>query len=45
MIKAKYPIEKFSKIETPFYYYDLEVLRKTLEEINIQSKKSDFHVH
>ncbi|WP_083807224.1 diaminopimelate decarboxylase [Paludibacter propionicigenes] len=44
-MKAKYPIEKFSKIETPFYYYDLEVLRKTLEEINIQSKKSDFHVH
>jgi diaminopimelate decarboxylase len=45
MIKAKYPIEKFNEIQTPFYYYDLDVLRKTLEEINIQSQRSDFHVH
>lgn len=45
MIKAKYPIEKFNEIQTPFYYYDLDVLRKTLEEINIQSQKSNFHVH
>src|ERR1035437_3111573 len=45
MIKANYPIEKFSAIQTPFYYYDLEVLRKTLEEINTQTKKTDFHVH
>jgi len=45
MIKAKYPVQKFSEIQTPFYYYDLEVLRKTLNEINLQTKKSDFHVH
>jgi diaminopimelate decarboxylase len=45
MIKAKYPIGKFNEIQTPFYYYDLDVLRKTLEEINIQSQKSNFHVH
>jgi len=45
MTKAKYPVQKFSEIQTPFYYYDLEVLRKTLEEINLQTKKSDFHVH
>jgi diaminopimelate decarboxylase len=45
MIKAKYPVEKFSEIQTPFYYYDLEVLRKTLNEINLQTSKSDFHVH
>ncbi len=45
MIKAKYPIEKFNEIQTPFYYYDLDVLRKTLEEINIQSQKSNFYVH
>jgi len=45
MIKANYPVQKFSEIQTPFYYYDLEVLRKTLAEINLQAKKSDFHVH
>lgn len=45
MIKAKYPVQEFSQIQTPFYYYDLDVLRTTLAEINLQAKKSDFHVH
>jgi len=45
MMKANYPIQKFSEIQTPFYYYDLEVLRKSLEEINKQTESSDFHVH
>ena len=45
MIKANYPIDKFKDIQTPFYYYDLDTLRTTLEEINQQAKKSDFHVH
>ena len=45
MIKGKFPINKFNEIQTPFYYYDLDVLRKTLEEINTESQKSDFHVH
>ncbi len=45
MIKANYPVQKFSEIQTPFYYYDLQVLRSTLKEINLQANKSDFHVH
>jgi len=45
MIKANYPVQKFNEIQTPFYYYDLEVLRTTLEEVNLQASKSDFHVH
>ena len=45
MIKANYPVQKFSEIQTPFYYYDLDVLRATLQEINLQTVKSDFHVH
>ena len=45
MIKANYPTDKFQDIQTPFYYYDLDVLRATLDEVNLQSKKSDFHVH
>jgi diaminopimelate decarboxylase len=45
MIKANYPTDKFQEIQTPFYYYDLDVLRTTLDEVNLQSKKSDFHVH
>jgi diaminopimelate decarboxylase len=45
MIKGKFPINKFDDIRTPFYYYDLEVLRKTLNEINEESQKTDYHVH
>jgi len=45
MIKAKYPLDKFKDIQTPFYYYDLDTLRSTLEEINAQAANSDFQVH
>lgn len=44
-MKANYPVDKFQHIETPFYYYDLEVLRKTLLEINEQTKNDPFVVH
>lgn len=45
MIKAQYPIEKFSKLQTPFYYYDLDILRKTLQEVNKQIQKNNYIVH
>jgi len=45
MVKANYPTNKFKDIQTPFYYYDLEVLRETLNEINAQTAGSNFHVH
>lgn len=45
MMKANYPINNFKDIQTPFYYYDLEVLRATLNEINSQTANSNFHVH
>lgn len=45
MIKANYPIDKFQQIETPFYYYDMKVLRKTLSEINRQTQGVPFVVH
>lgn len=31
---ATFPIGKFENIETPFYYYDLDLLRQTLGTIN-----------
>lgn len=45
MIKANYPVDKFKEIQTPFYYYDLEVLRATLDEIKTQAPEDSFHVH
>ena len=41
-----FPIDKFKKIETPFYYYDCELLRETLQVINKELKKyENFIVH
>ncbi len=45
MIKGKFPIEKFSSIETPFYYYDIALLRKTLQTINEEIANKNYHVH
>jgi diaminopimelate decarboxylase len=38
-------ISRFQNIETPFYYYDMEVLRKTLAACHSASSKYGFHVH
>ncbi|WP_295673078.1 diaminopimelate decarboxylase [uncultured Mucilaginibacter sp.] len=35
----------FEQLETPFYYYDLNVLSKTLEACRTASSKYGFHVH
>ena len=38
-------ISKFKELETPFYYYDLSVLRNTLEACRTASSRYGFHVH
>lgn len=43
--KGYFPVEKFSEIRTPFYFYDTDLLRKTLEIVRAESAKYDFHVH
>ena len=41
-----YPIDKFKNIETPFYYYDTDILRNTLQTIVEETKQSaNYHVH
>lgn len=38
--------EKLREIQTPCYYYNIELLKKTLEKINTESGKYPaFHVH
>jgi len=44
MIK-KSTTEKFRKIETPFYYYDLDILRSTLDVVKKESDKSGNKIH
>ena len=38
-------INRFKALETPFYYYDLSVLRETLDACTNASAKYGFHVH
>jgi len=46
MAKGKFPLEKLQSIETPFYYYDSEVLRQTLRTINEEAGKHEgYTVH
>jgi diaminopimelate decarboxylase len=46
MAKGLFPIEKFQQLQTPFYFYDMELLRQTLETINTEASKHEgFVVH
>ena len=46
MGKGKFPIERLQEIQTPFYYYDSDVLRQTLKAINEEvGKHEGFVVH
>ncbi len=42
---TKFPVEKFQQLQTPFYYYDMELLRKTLDVIKGEAVKYGYHVH
>jgi diaminopimelate decarboxylase len=38
-------IERFKSLKTPFYYYDLDLLRLTLGEIKTHGLDKGYHVH
>ena len=41
-----FPVDKFQDIRTPFYYYDTQLLRQTLQTIKEESGKHvNYHVH
>ena len=40
-----FPIDEWTGRETPFYYYDLELLRQTVEEIKRTAPEPNWHVH
>ncbi|HPC99237.1 MAG TPA: diaminopimelate decarboxylase [Bacteroidales bacterium] len=40
-----FPADKFKQYGTPFYYYDTDVLRKTVETASAEAGKHGFHLH
>ncbi|MCD7932141.1 MAG: diaminopimelate decarboxylase [Tannerellaceae bacterium] len=44
-MKGNFPIETFKTLQTPFYYYDVELLQRTLDVVKEEAGKYDYHVH
>ncbi len=45
-MKTSFPVDSFQGIKTPFYYYDVSLLRRTLDAINREAKRyPNFCVH
>lgn len=42
---ANFPVGEFEKQQTPFYYYDMGLLRATLDEVVKHSNHEGYHVH
>ncbi|GAH95656.1 unnamed protein product, partial [marine sediment metagenome] len=42
---TKSTIQKFRELPTPFYYYDIPLLKKTLQRVSQEAGKYDYHVH
>lgn len=42
---TNFPIDSFAKKQTPFYFYDTELLRQTLQTVTSLAARHDFAVH
>ena len=45
MNRNRLPTNKFNSIETPFYYYDIELLNQTIKAIHREIEDKPFYVH
>ncbi len=45
MVKGYFPIDKFNEIKTPFYYYNIELLRQTLSLLTKEANKYGYHIY
>lgn len=44
-MRFNFPVESLKKIETPFYYYDMELLNATLNNVANEAAKYGYKVH
>lgn len=42
---SQFPLKAFERLQTPFYFYDLDVLRQNLDELREESRKHRVFVH
>lgn len=41
----KFPIDRFQTLKTPFYYYDMDLLQRTVEEAQKCADDPRYHIH
>lgn len=44
-LKGSFPINSFKTLQTPFYYYDLEILRSSLDLLRKEADRNRIEVH
>jgi diaminopimelate decarboxylase len=44
-MRGKFPLEKFKTIQTPFYFYDTDLLRSTINAAKSAAGKYNYHIH
>ena len=44
-MKTYFPLEKFKQLATPFYYYDVDLLKKTAEALKNEADKYGYVIH
>ena len=44
-MKGNFPIQKLKEIQTPFYFYDTDILRNTLELVKKEAAKYNYNIH
>jgi len=45
MAKNNFPLEKIGCLQTPFYFYDTELLRKTVQTAVTEANRYGYHLH
>jgi len=40
-----FPVKKFRSLNTPFYYYDIDLLKSTLDQVKKHGLSKGYHVH
>ena len=44
-MKNKFPVDTFQSLTTPFYYYDADILKETLQTLTKEAGKYNYHIH
>jgi diaminopimelate decarboxylase len=45
MTQGKFPIEAFKQLRTPFYFYDTQLLRNTVQTAVAEATRYGYHLH